>query len=244
MLFSLAFILIVACGFFFYRRWRKAAAACLVVFVIVLFGFGSGPFTHWMLEDLQADYVGATIPVDWAPSSTIVVLGMGTVDVPDMGSEVGPLSFGRIAVTAEAYRQCKLAGHDCKVLVAGGVKGKGGSEAAVYGAKLVQLGVKQDDLVLESKSASTWENAKFSKPLLAADPGRTVYLVTSGVHMRRALVYFGHFGIKATPIRSDYLTTWPTIVPMAFNFAVADLAFNEYRGMLRYKVYNALGLND
>jgi hypothetical protein len=34
------------------------------------------------------------------------------------------------------------------------------------------------------------------------------------------------------------------VVPLAYNFAVADIALHEYLGIMRYHVYNALGWNS
>ncbi len=225
--------------------WKRTAVTMFLLATTSMIGVGSGPLTKVLLDNLQDGYQDSRVPAAWPQRSVIVLLGMGTVNVPPNEVEVGPLSFGRIATAADAYLSCRRGGGQCTVLVTGGAKhARDAAEADVYARQLVRLGVAERDLVLEGSSDSTWENAKFSSPLLKRLEPQKTYLVTSGVHMRRALIYFRHFGVEAVPIRSDYLQPWNTVVPMAYNFALADLAMSEYRGMLRYRFYNAMGWNN
>jgi uncharacterized SAM-binding protein YcdF (DUF218 family) len=55
---------------------------------------------------------------------------------------------------------------------------------------LLKSGVPADCIVVESKSASTLENADFSKPILESMGVRRALLVTSSFHARRALATF------------------------------------------------------
>jgi len=130
------------------------------------------------------------------------------------------------------------------VLITGGDKFKEGViEANVYGEALVRLGIPKSDLILETHSQNTWENAQYTRDIVNRTKPDAIFLVTSGVHMRRALLYFAHFGMRPVPLRSDYLLPWPTVMPMAYNITLADLALSEYRGLLRYNIYNTLGKN-
>ena len=55
---------------------------------------------------------------------------------------------------------------------------------------MVDGGVPADAIQIECASRSTWENAVFSAPLLAAMGARSAILVTSWFHTRRALAVF------------------------------------------------------
>jgi uncharacterized SAM-binding protein YcdF (DUF218 family) len=55
---------------------------------------------------------------------------------------------------------------------------------------MVQAGVPAGSIELECASHTTWENAVFSTPLLAAMDARRAILVTSWFHTRRALATF------------------------------------------------------
>ena len=227
------------------RKWRRTAAATLLFGLVLFFAIGSGPLTTILLKDIQSGYNSYTeAPVRWGKNSLIILLGMDTANSESGEHEVGPLSYGRVAQALEAYRACKVAGGSCRMLISGGDKlKKGVIEAKVYADQLALLGVDPADMLLETASVNTWENARFSRPIIDKLQPDKIYLVTSGVHMRRAMLYFGHFGIHPVPLRSDYLMPWPTVLPMAYNITLADLALSEYRGLLRYEVYNSLGKN-
>ena len=126
------------------------------------------------------------------------------------------------------YRECKASGSDCKLEVSGGdARHIGESEAAVYAAALERMGVAPADLLLEPRSMNTWQNAQFSAPLLHGYRAQRVLLVSSAIHLRRASLYFAHFGIVATPVRSDWLKECMQWWPLSWNFAVTDLALHE-----------------
>jgi uncharacterized SAM-binding protein YcdF (DUF218 family) len=55
---------------------------------------------------------------------------------------------------------------------------------------MVDFGVPVDAIQIECASRSTWENAVFSAPMLAALGARSAILVTSWFHTRRALAVF------------------------------------------------------
>ena len=145
----------------------------------------------------------------------------------------------------ELYRVCRNTSEDCKVLVSGGdPRSHGVSEAKAYQETLLSLGVSPDDVLTESKSVNTWQNAQFPLALLRQffQADREV-LVTSGFHLKRSALYFAHFGMKPLPVRADYLPGALSVMPLSYNFTVTDFALLEYIGIARYYVYNALGWN-
>ncbi len=69
------------------------------------------------------------------------------------------------------------------------------------------------------------------------------WLVSSGIHLRRSVLYFTHFGVAAQPVRADYVSAMMSPIPLSYNFLVADLALHEYAGVVRYFVYQRMGWN-
>lgn len=228
------------------RRWkrRRLSHACVTLAVLLFFGVGCGLVPSWLMRGLQEDY--ATTPtVAWGERNAIVLLGAGTFRDPAHGT-VEPSFFanGRILAAVAQYQSCHAAGHDCKVLASGGDPLHNGvAEATVYRDSLVRAGVPAADVIVEDRSLSTWHNAQYSKPLLDTYAPQRVVLVTSGLHMRRSLLYFAHFGIVPVPVRGDLVEPLWSVYPLSWNFTVADGALHEYVGIARYHVYNALGLN-
>lgn len=227
-----------------WRGWRRAAYGVGGAVLLLILLIGCGPLPGWLLTSLQAG--AATYATGgWGARSGIVLLGGGTEKVADSGAvETSPLVYGRLVKALDLYLACKRAGGDCFILASGGdPRGYGTSEAAVFGAQLRRLGVVDADLVLEEKSLNTWQNAQFSASLLKARKAERVYLVTSGLHLRRSQLYFQHFGVQASPIRADYARAVMSAIPLAYNLLLMDFALHEYTGNLRYSVYQALGWN-
>jgi uncharacterized SAM-binding protein YcdF (DUF218 family) len=238
-------LVVVATGLLF-LGWRKTGRLSALLAVVLFFAVGCGPIPSWLLADLQSGY-SAAAPVREAGSSAIILLGNGTERVVDAGGpevEVAPLAYGRLVRTVELYRACRLKNSRCTVVVTGGdPQHHGASEASVYGVQLQRLGVDSTDIMIEGRSLNTWQNAQYTAALLGTRPVEQVFLVTSGIHLRRSLLYFGHFGIHGQPVRADYVSATLSPVPLSYNFLLADLAIHEYVGVARYFVYQRMGWN-
>lgn len=226
--------------------WRHRYRWSLALLVVGIGGFllvGTGILPRWLMEQLQGPY--ALRPaLTWAPRNVVVLLTGDDVRVPPGSLEPSVGSYSRIAQAAAMYHDCRGAKVICTVLVSGGDPGGyGTSLAEVYGNLLQRMGVPAADLLLEPRSANTWENAKYTQPLLHALSPARVWLVTSGFHLRRAMAYFARFGIVPIPVRADYLKVAPRWAPAAGNFAVMDLGLHEYVGLLRFRLYDAMGWN-
>ncbi len=66
----------------------------------------------------------------------------------------------------------------------------GKSEAKIYQEILIALGVNSEDIQLETQSKNTYQNVKFSNYLLKKQTNEQLFLVSSGLALKRALVYF------------------------------------------------------
>ena len=181
--------------------------------------------------------------VTWQDRNTIVVLGDGTVRRTQTSAPGVPIfAYGRLVMAASAYNDCRAHGKDCHIVVSGGDPARhGASEAVVYSRVLLALDVPQDAVTLESRSQNTWENAAFSTALIPA--GRQVVVVTSGIHLKRALVFFDHFRPGAVGVAADRLGPIFGPLGMGYNFFATDALLHEEIGLIQYHVYNALGWN-
>ncbi|HUH31522.1 MAG TPA: YdcF family protein [Rhodanobacter sp.] len=241
---SLLLILLVLAWLAARRRWRRSSGALLAVSLALFVLVGCGVASTWLLTSLQAPYVTRPALV-WAPRNAIVLLTASASRLPTGGEEPGMRAYGRIAQAAMLYRDCKRSGAVCTLLVSGGDPGGyGTSLAEIYAAVLQRLGVPVADLLLEPHSRNTWQNAKFVQPMVHAIGPTRVWLVTSAFHLRRAVLYFARFGIPVVPVRADYVDVRPRWLPTASNFELTDVALHEYLGVVRYRVYDAMGWND
>lgn len=238
---ALLCVLALVAALLAWRGWRRSARACALLVVALVLLVGCGPATGWLLGGLQRG-----LPAhydDWAERNVIVLLGAGTQGTPD-GVEPSLFAHGRIAKAAQLWHACRQdAARSCRLEISGGdALGNGRSEAAVYRQALLGLGVQADDLLLEPNSMNTWQNAQFSAPLLRQLGAQRVLLVSSATHLRRARLYFEHFGTPVVPVRADWLAALPGL-PSSANLLMADVAVHEYLGIARYHLYQAMGWN-
>jgi uncharacterized SAM-binding protein YcdF (DUF218 family) len=232
-------------GFVFGRlRWRRCTWTFYGVAALLFLTAGCGPLPALLLKWLQAPYV--TRPsITWAQRNAIVLLGSGTAHVVGT-KQVEPniVADGRIIEAYALYRSCRQGGNDCKLVVSGGDPFRHGvAEAVAYGNVLTTMGVPSSDLLLESRSMNTWQNAQFVQPMLKDYAPEQVLLVSSATHLNRARLFFARFGMDAIPVRGDYVDVRMTCWPNAWNMALTDLALHEYIGVLTYHVYNMMGWN-
>ena len=108
------------------------------------------------------------------------------------------------------------AGYANKILFAGGSHSPQITDAQIMERQALSLGVPQDDILLEEKSMSTYENAKYSLEIMQANKFKSAILVTSPHHTKRASIIFGRFfkGIDLTtcsvPYNSSDIGKWWT----------------------------------
>ena len=131
------------------------------------------------------------------------------------------------------------------IIVSGGsgaVLAKAHTEAADLATLLRLAGVPARAILLEQQSRNTHENALFTKRLLAAHPDiRSLVLVTSAFHQRRALGCFQKVGLNPIPFPAGFRTTdrsatpdyW--LVPSPIALENLSLLLHELAGWLSYK---------
>ena len=240
----LIFILMVITFFLAICHYKKAYLTSFLMTMIVFLSIGCGVFSALTLNHLEPPNETLIQP-HWAKRNAIVVLGAGSVALPQLNI-VKPtvLAYSRINETAHLYFLCKKTANTCQIIISGGDASRTGkSEALIYQQALLNLGVNNADIILEQRSMNTYENAEFTSAILKSESFNNVFLVTSGLHMKRALIYFSYFGIDAIPARSDYIAPMLFAIPIGYNFAIADFIMHEYIGILRLYVYDFFGWN-
>ncbi len=127
-----------------------------------------------------------------------ITAGPPTGPYPDLGA-----AADRVWHAARLYH----AGKAPRLILSGGRmawQGERLSEADALRRFLTDLGVPAATLLSEDRSRSTRENARYSAELLQAHGFRRVLLVTSALHMPRALATFRAAGVDAIPAPTDF----------------------------------------
>ncbi len=116
-----------------------------------------------------------------------------------------------------------------------------GPEADSMAWFLNDLGVPRERMLLEKRSATTFENARETKKLLAEKGIERVLLVTSALHMQRAEATFIAAGIAVVPAPTDFEveteagTTVLDYLPDAGALEGSSRAMKEYLGLWVYR---------
>lgn len=235
-------LLMIAAGLV-WGRVRESYAATVVAIagscLLVLTAIGVVPAMQLSATQLTNPLSAVT----WHDKNSIVLLGAGTVArAGPLAPDVPAFAYGRVTTAAAAWRDCKAHAKDCTLVVSGGdPMHHGASEAAVYSRALLGLGIPQSAMILEPRSQNTWQNAAFSLRLIPAD--RQVVVVTSGIHLKRALVFFDHVRPGAEGIAADRVLPSFGLTATGYNMLIADVALHEEIGLVQYHFYNMMGWN-
>jgi uncharacterized SAM-binding protein YcdF (DUF218 family) len=139
---------------------------------------------------------------------------------------------------AELYQ----AADPCLIVVTGGrvdLRKKGPVMAVVMRDLLLQLGVQPEDVIVESRSRSTYENAVFASEYLRDRGIDSVVVVSDATHLARATRCFKKLGFqtwgagcqyRATELRLTVFSFLPSLGAAAANQAV----FHEWLGFVWY----------
>jgi uncharacterized SAM-binding protein YcdF (DUF218 family) len=130
------------------------------------------------------------------PTQPRIAVVLGALVFPD-GTPSDALR-GRVAVGLELLAR----GHASALLFSGGTPDARPAEAVVARDLALAAGAPADRLLLETRSRSTFENAREVAALLAARDEREVIVVTCDFHLLRATAHFRAQGLRVFPVAS------------------------------------------
>lgn len=234
--------------FLLWQHPRKAMVAISLA-LFILFFTSNPTVSHKFVSSLEHRY----FPPEPVPTAdAIVVLGGATepqlpprpwVEVKEQGD--------RILYGAKLHNE----GHANKLILSGGRvtwRGGSGEDSEAHDMKqfAMAMNVPEADILLENTSLNTYENALNVQNILKEQSLESVLLVTSAIHMPRAIAIFKKLGISVTAAPTDYLVstqsyeginqTWQSRILSLFPDAEAQAQFTralkEYVGFTIYRL--------
>lgn len=174
---------------------------------------------------------------------TIVVLGSGSVQVRNWAEDTltvpDYISASRLLEGARLFRMLGAA----RIISSGGAatpQDRFRPSGQVMANTLVSLGIPREQILIETESTNTHDEALIVRAMLAEHPTDHVVLVTSRVHMRRSVGTFRAAGIAVIPsIARDPVsveTLWEMLVPTDKGLREAALTAHEVLGLAAYGV--------
>ncbi len=182
---------------------KRIAVAMLSTAIALLWIVSTLAFSNYFRAGLERTYLPTAVS-ESPTADAIVVLG-GAVSGPAYPRIDVDLDDGadRVLHAARLYRASKA-----PIVIATGGNipwlGGPGPEAPALSALLQEWGVPEGAILLEPDSVNTRENAINTKRILDERELEKVLLVTSALHMPRALAAFRAAGVKAVPSPTDY----------------------------------------
>ena len=206
------FALTIAMILFSISRCRKLAVILTVVTTLVVVVCGTSPLPTLLVTRLEQQYpavpalldsADADVEASIAGAQYVVVLGGSVTDNPRLPitSRLNPTPLVRAVEAARVHRL--LPGSR---IITSGRGGGTTSEAEMMSQLLVSLGVKGSDIVIDDRSSSTEEQALATRHLVG---GAKFVLVTSAIHMPRAMFLFTREGMQPIAAPTDHLVKGP-----------------------------------
>ncbi|MBZ4211909.1 MAG: YdcF family protein [Rhodoferax sp.] len=194
--------LLILALFLAWRRRSRLAAACGALAMVWLWAWSMPVVSLWLRGTLEDQF--AQRPLSRVPQAQALVLLGGGVSPPS--GKATDINLGAAADRVWYAARLFHAGKAPLLLLSGGSDPQrhAFSEARAMAIFLQDLGVPARALVLEEVSRNTAENAAFSAELLKARGIRHVLLVTSALHMPRALALFTAQGLQVEPAPTDF----------------------------------------
>ncbi|MGP1471322.1 MAG: YdcF family protein [Schwartzia sp. (in: firmicutes)] len=205
------FVLFFGIAVWAWRRRERRIAAALFVVTFAFYLLSTQLVSEALLRGIETQYEPPAYPA----GDVIVMLGGGAMaDTPDVDGvgTLAPSPANRLLTAARLWRRLHV-----PILLSGGqVYADSGAEAIIARRVLVGLGVPEEDILLETESKTTTQNARYSAQILRERGFTRPILVTSAFHMPRAVLNFEKQGIEVTPYPADF---WANRTPREFHYS-------------------------
>lgn len=238
------FILLGLALLWFTRR-QRAGKIAVTMGTLLLTLLGVRILSETLLEPLETRYPPFHPGLEEMVASTnqsdtirwIVVLSGGHVPDPCLSdtSRISSFSLVRLVEGIRLYREIR----GTKLLLTGGGFYESVSESETMEKVARSLGVAPGDIVIETESRDTKDQARIVGSIVGND---RFILVTSSWHMPRSMAMFRKAGLDPIPAPTGHLVKrglWSTgklFLPSSGGLKRAEIAFHEYLGLFWAKL--------
>lgn len=231
-------LLAALCVYAFRRRTSRLRRLRYALLALAVWSwvFSTPALAHLVAGSLERTYPRVTDP---APSeeSLIVVLASG-ISIRVDGKWETRLDAAGWERTYAAIALWRRTGGQLLFVGQPGARGQP-SVATVMAEIAVASGVPASAVQTENSSRNTHENIRNSRDRIAAHTGK-VWLVTSAIHMPRAMAVARKMGLELTPYPCDYRAAetlhWYAWLPNSRGPAAFSDAVHEIIGLYYYRL--------
>ena len=192
-------ILLLGLFFLWFTRRQKTGKIIVSLGTIVLVMISYVNVSDVLLRPLEYEYSPITDVSDFPNIKWVAVLSGEHSTDPKL-SITDQLSATSLIRLVEGIRLHRTLSNS-KLLLSGGSAFSSTSEASIMAKMAIELGTDEKELVLESKSKDTKDQASFIHNIIGNDK---FILVTSASHMARSMALFQTKGMNPIPAPTGY----------------------------------------
>jgi uncharacterized SAM-binding protein YcdF (DUF218 family) len=210
-------------------------ATCILYFLSIT------PVSNLLVYSLERQYPPPPMEV-LEEMSMMVVLGGGVMSPGGFrkSSEASGTTYSRVFNGVKLFRQ---SGAKKLVLSGAGEQRDSETNAEVMKDIAIELGIPENQIITEDKSRNTMEHAIELAKLFPLEGSEQICIVTSALHMPRAVQSFRKKIQKNTivPIPVDYIYSplrysFENLIPHSDVFSTSSYAIHEWIGILWYGI--------
>ena len=231
----LSLVILLAAGLLLFRHRPRLAMLLILLVTTALFALSTPWVSGVLLKSLE---ISAPVnPDQLQTAEAIVVLGGGRrLGAAEYGGDtLNSISLERLRYAAFLHRASGL-----PILVSGGMASCGTLAESRIMQHVLQSEYGFSARWIEGGSSTTWENAKFSAPLLQQAGVKRIVLVTHAWHLRRAVPLFEVQGLSVIPAGTQFSSTHVDsvfdLLPTPAGLRDSTFALHEWLGILWYKL--------
>lgn len=230
----LSLVLLLVAGLVVQRR-RRLALSLILLSTSALYALSMPWVGGLLLKSLEIS--GPVSQAQLQTADAIVVLGGGRrfAEAEYGGDTLNSLSLERLRYAAYLHRSSQL-----PILVTGGKPGGGTLSEGRIMQHILQSEYGLSAKWVEDASSTTWENARFSAPLLKQAGVQRIALVSHAWHLHRAVPLFEAQGLDVIPagiqFSSSHVDSILDLLPTPVGLRDSTFALHEWLGILWYKL--------
>jgi uncharacterized SAM-binding protein YcdF (DUF218 family) len=217
-------------------RFRKAGLRLLVATVLIRAAIWLLPIGAALTLPLEMRFPSWT-PAQGAPTGVIV---LGGVINPNLSAVHGQIALNGAAERLTSAVALARQYPNARVVFTGGnAQLIGGRAEGGFALRFFeQLGVPRERVTIEAQSRNTAENAIYCKRLIAPKPGERWLLITTAMHMPRAIGAFRQAGFPVVPYPVHYqFGGWRALWRLGWgSMGATDAAVHEWLGLVAYRL--------
>ncbi len=201
---NLSFLLFLLSLIFLLMRWVRIGTIALAAGLAVLTVSGYGLGVRELIEKKEYAYLplsdGKIEALLHKDIRHVVVLGNGHTSDPRLPgtSQIGGSSLYRLIEGVRIQRRLP----ESRLVIMGGAVFDSVPNADVVSTVASQIGVAAESMIIVNSPKNTMQEADLALPLVR---DQEFILVTSAMHMSRAMEIFKNLGMRPIPSPTDYL---------------------------------------